>query len=105
MAHWFRQPINTNDNTPAEVLNFCLAFGCDTEVRYGSSAGSAMNGIGCLCYNYPCADYRLLAVGDESRMARVGYASAAAARPIAGVWPSRPFPTPTKSAWAIGAAR
>ena len=73
VANGFRQPINTDDNTPTEVLDFCLAFGCDTEVRYGGSAGSAMNGIGCLCYNYPCAGYRLLAMGDRKPIARVGY--------------------------------
>ncbi len=74
LVHYFREPINTADNTPAEVLGFCLAFGCETEVRYGSSAGSAMSGIGCLCYNYPCADTRLLALQDKRVIARVGYA-------------------------------
>jgi hypothetical protein len=74
VAHSFRQPINTNDNTPAEVLEFCVAFGCDTEVRYGSSAGNAMNGIGCLCFNYPCANYHMLVVSQRKVMARVGYA-------------------------------
>jgi len=33
-----------------------------------------MNGIGCLCYNYPCAEYRLLAVQDKKAIARVGFA-------------------------------
>jgi hypothetical protein len=74
LVHYFREPINTADNTPAEVLSFCLAFGCDTEVRFGSSAGNAMSGIGCLCYNYPCAEYRLLALDDKKAIARVGYA-------------------------------
>jgi hypothetical protein len=74
LVHYFREPINTSDNTPAEILSFCLAFGCETEVRYGGSAGNAMNGIGCLCYNYPCAEYRLLAVQDKKAVVRVGYA-------------------------------
>ena len=74
LVHYFREPINTSDNTPAEILSFCLAFGCETEVRYGGSAGNAMNGIGCLCYNYPCAEYRLLAVHDKKAIVRVGYA-------------------------------
>jgi hypothetical protein len=74
LVHYFRQPINTADNTPAEVLSFCLAFGCETEVRYGSPAGNAMSGIGCLCYNYPCAETRLLAVQEKRLIARVGYA-------------------------------
>jgi len=74
LAQHFRQPLNTNDNSPAQLLDFCLAFGCDTEIRYGNSAGNAMSGIGCLCYNYPCAGYRLLGVEDGKAMARVGYA-------------------------------
>jgi len=74
LVHYFREPINTSDNMPVEVLSFCLAFGCDTEVRYGGSAGNAMNGIGCLCYGYPCANYRLLAVQEKRVIARVGYA-------------------------------
>jgi hypothetical protein len=74
LAQSMRQPINTGDNTPAEVLNFCLAFGCDAEIRYGNSAGNAINGIGCLCFGYPCAGYQLLAIDQEQRiMPRVGY--------------------------------
>ncbi len=70
---YFHQLVNTADNTPADVLQFCLAFGCDTEIRYGSAAGTPMNGIGCLCWDYPCEGYQLL-VGDQHRiMARVGY--------------------------------
>jgi len=72
VAH-FGQPLNTNDNTPAQVLQFCLAFGCDTEIRYGSAAGSAVSGIGCLCYNYPCAGYQMLLVDGKRVVARLGY--------------------------------
>ncbi len=70
----FRAPINTNDNTPAQILKFSLAFGCDTEIRYGSAAGGALSGIGALCYNYPCAGYRLLTLDKDKPIARVGYA-------------------------------
>lgn len=73
LAYHFRQPVNTQDNTPAEILRFCLAFGCDTEVRYGSSAGNPMSGIGCLCYNYPCAGYQLLVLDGSRVMGRVGW--------------------------------
>jgi len=74
LASHFREPINTDDNSPAQILSFCLAFGCDTEIRYGNAAGSTMSGIGCLCYDYPCAGYRMLRVSDGKVMARVGYA-------------------------------
>jgi hypothetical protein len=71
---WYaRLPVNTADNTPGEVLQFCLACGCDTEIRSGGASGSAVNGFGALCYNYPCAGYELLAASDGAVMARVGY--------------------------------
>lgn len=73
LATHFHDPINTNDNTPSQILKFCLAFGCDTEIRYGSVAGGAMSGIGALCYNYPCAGYRLLVLDKDKPVARVGY--------------------------------
>jgi hypothetical protein len=73
VARHFHDPLNTNDNSPSQILKFCLAFGCDTEIRYGSSAGGGMSGIGALCYNYPCAGYRLLAVEGGRALARVGY--------------------------------
>ncbi len=73
VAAYFHQPVNTADNTPAEILAFCLAFGCDTEVRYGNSAGQAASGVGCLCWNYPCAGYQLLTSDGRRPVARVGY--------------------------------
>ena len=74
LDHYFHQQVNTGENTPAEVLAFSLAFGCDAEVRYANAAGNPMNAIGCLCYGYSCAGYELLVAGDDQRvMARVGY--------------------------------
>jgi len=70
----FHEPLNTSDNSPAQILKFCLAFGCDTEIRYGGAAGSAMSGIGALCYGYPCGGYHLLTVADRKVIARLGYA-------------------------------
>jgi hypothetical protein len=74
VAQHFRQPLNTADNSPAQILKFCLAFGCDTEIRYGGSAGNAMSAIGALCYDYPCAGLRLLVLDDRKPLARVGHA-------------------------------
>jgi hypothetical protein len=73
LAWYARLPVNTADNTPGEVLQFCLACGCDVEVRSGGASGSAVNGFGALCYNYPCAGYELLAASDGAVMARIGY--------------------------------
>jgi len=68
-----KQPLTTRDNTPDEVIQFCLAFGCRTSVGYGSPSGKKVSGIGCLCWNYPCAGYRLLRVTNDRVLARIGY--------------------------------
>lgn len=73
LAGFFRQPLNTADNTPAEILAFCLAYGCDAEVRLGSATGQSASAIGCLCWNYPCAGYELLTSDQGHPVARIGY--------------------------------
>jgi len=73
LAYYARLPVNTADNTPGEVLQFCLAGGCDTEIRAGGASGKPINGFGALCYNYPCAGYEMLAGADGAVMARIGY--------------------------------
>lgn len=73
LAAHFQDPLNTNDHTPSQILKFCLAFGCDTEIRYGSAAGGTLTGIGTLCYNYPCAGYRMFVLDKDRPVARVGY--------------------------------
>jgi hypothetical protein len=70
---YVHQPVNTGENTPGEVMLFCLAFGTSAEIRYASAAGSAMNGIGALSWNIPCAGYQLLAADNGHVLARVGY--------------------------------
>lgn len=67
---YFKQPLNTRDYTPGEILAGCLPWGCSTEV---SHEGQAINGITCLCWNYPAAGYELLIDCDGHVAARVGY--------------------------------
>ncbi len=85
LALYFHQPVNTADHTPADILAFCLAYGCDTEVRYGGSAGQAASGIGCLCWNYPCAGYQLLTLEGSRPVARMGYGLQAYPSQLLGV--------------------
>jgi len=68
-----KRPLNTRDNTPGEVIELSLAFGCDAGVGYNGPSGKKINAIGCLCWNYPCAGYRLLRTGGGPVMARIGY--------------------------------
>jgi len=67
------QSFNTRDNTPAQILSLCLAFGCNAEVWSESQSGKRLNAITCLCWNYPCSGYRLLGYSGEHIAARVGH--------------------------------
>ena len=73
LARMAAYPFNTRDNTAGQVMELCLAFGCDAQVGYGGSSGKKVNAIGCLCWNYPCAGYRLLRQNEGQAMGRVGY--------------------------------
>ena len=67
-----KQPFNTQQNTCGDVLDFCRAFGCETELTdYRRSA--KLNGITCLCWNMPCGGYELLTVSEGHLAPRVGY--------------------------------
>ncbi|MBU4400106.1 MAG: hypothetical protein KKE86_12320, partial [Planctomycetes bacterium] len=67
------QTFNTRDNSATEILGRCLAFGCETEVSLESPRGQRINGITCLCWNYPCAGYNMLGYSREHIAARIGY--------------------------------
>ncbi len=67
------QPFNTQQNTCTDVLDFCRAFGCDTELSDNATSGQKVNGITCLCWNMPCSGYELLGVSEGHLAPRVGY--------------------------------
>jgi hypothetical protein len=67
------QPFNTQQNTCSDVLAFCLAFGCETELADSVTSGQKINGITCLCWNMPCSGYNLLTVSEGHLAPRVGY--------------------------------
>ncbi|MBU4273277.1 MAG: hypothetical protein KKA28_15565 [Planctomycetes bacterium] len=73
LAAHSRQTFNTRDNSATEILGRCLAFGCETEVSLESPRGQRINGITCLCWNYPCAGYNMLGYSREHIAARIGY--------------------------------
>jgi len=73
IAGYFRQPFNTRDNTATDILQVCMAFGCDAEVRRGASSGQKTNAFTCLCWNYPCAGRELLRICDGQMTAGIGY--------------------------------
>ena len=66
-------PFNTQQNSPTEIMSVCLAFGCGSEVSLESPQGQRINGITCLCYNYPCGGFEMLTVAQQRVAARIGY--------------------------------
>jgi hypothetical protein len=73
LAQQQKQPFNTRDNLPTDLMSLCLGFGCDTEVSLEGPGSKRINGITCLCWNYPCAGYELLAPTQKHIAARIGY--------------------------------
>ncbi len=73
LAALYKQPFSSRDNTAADLINFCWGFGCESEVYQGDSNPQRINGITCLCWDFPCGGYQLLTVEDGHIAARVGY--------------------------------
>jgi hypothetical protein len=74
LAAYQKMPFNSRQNTPDEIINCCLALGCDAEITLLTAEGERRaNGIMCLCWNYPCAGYRPLTIIDGHVSARLGY--------------------------------
>ena len=68
-----KQTFNTRQNSPTEILGVCLAFGCDSAVSLEGPDGQRINGITCLCWNYPCQGFELLGFYKNHAAARIGY--------------------------------
>ena len=73
LAGFSRVNLNTQENTATELMQYCLAFGCQSEVHLGNSAAKMVNGITCLCWNYPCAGFEPLTISQGHIAARLGY--------------------------------
>jgi hypothetical protein len=71
-AHQKQSP-NTGENSATEIMSYCLAFGCSTEVSLEGSEGQHINGITCLCWNYPCGGFEMLGLSQDHVAARIGY--------------------------------
>ena len=72
----FRYQLDTNNFTTADLLEACLAYGCDAEVRDMSSEGKgeSANAFVCLCWNLPSAGFELLRLDNRGEiMPRIGY--------------------------------
>ena len=68
-----KQAPNTRMNSSTEIMSYCLAFGCGSEALLGGSNGQRINGITCLCWNYPCAGFEMLGFSRDHIAPRIGY--------------------------------
>jgi hypothetical protein len=66
------QKFNTSENNVGEMLDYCLALGCKTEV-IDAKNNRNINGITCVCWNFACSGYEPLAVIDGHLAPRVGF--------------------------------
>ena len=64
---------NTRQNSATEILGVCLAFGCNSEVSLEGPDGTRLNGITCLCWDYPCQGFELMGFYKNHVAARIGY--------------------------------
>lgn len=74
IAAYQKMPFNTRQNSTDEIINYCLALGCNTEISLFDAGGEKRaNGITCLCWNYPCGGFEPLMMVDGHISARLGY--------------------------------
>ncbi len=73
LANHLKRAPSTQSNTPTEIQGYCLAFGCNSQAFLAGANGQAINGITCLCYNYPCAGREMLGFSDGRIAPRIGY--------------------------------
>ena len=92
VAFHHNQVLNTRENTATEIMLSCLAFGCNAQVDRADAKTKSqrLNGITCLCWNYPCAGYEPLAI-SEGRIAAKELGNVAMAIPL-DHWQQRPPP-------------
>jgi chemotaxis protein histidine kinase CheA len=73
VADYHSRALSATENTATEVMHCCLAFGCTTEIYRSGWSGKRVNGITCLCWNYPCRGYELLGLSEGRIAPRIGY--------------------------------
>jgi hypothetical protein len=68
-----KQAFDSQQNTATEIMGYSLGFGCGTEVSLNGDNGQRINGITCLCWNYPCAGFEMLGVCQNHIVPKIGY--------------------------------
>lgn len=73
LSQVYARSLNAQTNLPVEVIAFCEAFGHTAEIASGGRSGQKVNGVGAMCWNYPCGGYTLLRTDGKQSIMRVGY--------------------------------
>jgi hypothetical protein len=74
LAYYQKMPFGTRQNTAGEIMDFCLPYGCATEISLSDASGERRaNGITCLCWNYPSGGFEPLTMNGGHIAARLGY--------------------------------
>jgi hypothetical protein len=73
LSQVYARSVNPQASLPIEIMAFCEAFGHTAEIASGTRSSQKVNGVGALCWNYPCGGYKLLRSDGKQMVARVGY--------------------------------
>jgi hypothetical protein len=73
LLSYYSRPLSTQTNTPGDLMHFCMAYGRNAEVRTETTSTKMVNGIGALCWNYPCGGRYLINSDGEQFVPRIGY--------------------------------
>jgi len=73
-ATFYHRTLSTTENTATDLMHYCLAFGCESQIAQGtSSSAKKLNGITHLCWNYPSGGFEPLTLSEGRIAAKVGY--------------------------------
>ncbi|HYW80690.1 MAG TPA: hypothetical protein VE890_14010 [Thermoguttaceae bacterium] len=73
-ATFYQRTLSNSQNTATDLMNYCMAFGCESQISQGtSSSAKKINGITYLCWNYPCDGFEPLTLNDGRIAARIGF--------------------------------
>jgi hypothetical protein len=65
LKSYYRQPLNSRDNDPWEVMHGMLAFGIHSRVKKDGPRGEPITSVGWLSYNKPCKWQTLMYVSPQ----------------------------------------
>ncbi|MCA9259677.1 MAG: hypothetical protein KDA61_10780 [Planctomycetales bacterium] len=60
LDEYYREPLNTRDDSPWSLLHWSIAYGVDATVAVGGPSGRQVTAIGWLCCNYPAAGKQMI---------------------------------------------